>query len=393
MIHAIRTVMLKELRESLRDRRTLVNSLLVGPVLAPLFFILVLKLALARSVAAQDEAAPVTVVNAVAAPNLVQHLRESGLEVSLREGSDADIRAWITDRNDLVVLRVPDAFGERFTSGRPAAVQLYSDGADSEAGKHGARIAAAVAGYSARVAGLRLQARGISPNVVQPVVIDGVDVSTPSARATLLLGMLSYVILFATLMGGMYLAIDATAGERERGSLESLLTLPVVREHLIYGKIAATTVMMLAALAIVAASISVSLELVPLETFGMSVDFGPATVWRVFLAVAPFALVAASILTVVASFTRTYKEAQSWLGIVLLVPTVPIAIASVLSVQPQAPLMLVPSLAQHLLIQGLIRGEPLPAAWAALAAASCLALGVALAWLAGRLYRREAILG
>jgi sodium transport system permease protein len=393
MIHAIRTVMMKELRESLRDRRTLVNSLLIGPLLAPLFFMLVLKLALARSVNAEHELTPVTVVNAEAAPNLVQHLRENGLDVSLREGGEADIRAWIAARNDLVVLRVAETYGVRFTSGRPAAVQLYSNGADSEAGKHGTRIAAVVAGYSAQVASLRLQARGISPNVVQPVVIDDVDVSTPSARATLLLGMLSYVILLATLMGGLYLAIDATAGERERGSLESLLTVPVVREHLIYGKIAATTAMMLAALAFVAASIAVSLQAVPLEPFGMSVDFGPGTVWRVFLAVAPFALVGAAILTVVASFTRTYKEAQSWLGMVLLVPTVPIAIASVLSVQPQAPLMLVPSLAQHLLIQGLIRGEPLPVAWAALAAGSCLALGFALAWLAGRLYRREAILG
>jgi sodium transport system permease protein len=202
---------------------------------------------------------PVTVANAAAAPNLVQYLRENGLDVSLREGTDADIRAWITARNDLVVLRVPESFGERFTAGRPAAVRLYSDGSDSEAGKHAGRIAAVVAGYSARVAGLRLQARGISPDVVQPVVIDDVDVSTPSARATLLLGMLSYVILLATLMGGLYLAIDATAGERERGSLESLLTLPVVREHLIYGKIAATTVMMLVALVFVAASIAISL--------------------------------------------------------------------------------------------------------------------------------------
>ena len=393
MIHAIRTVMLKELRESLRDRRTLVNSLLIGPVLAPLFFILVLKLALSRSVATQDELVPVTVVNAAGAPNLVQQLRENGLDVSLREGTEAEIRGWITERNELVVLRVPEAFGERFAAGRPAAVQLFSDGSDSKAGKHGARIAAVVAGYSARIASLRLLARGISPAVVQPVVIDDVDVSTPSARATLLLGMLSYVILLATLMGGLYLAIDATAGERERGSLESLLALPVVREHLIYGKIAATTVMMLAALAFVTASIALSLKAVPLETFGMSANFGPGMVWRVFLVVAPFALVAAAILTVVASFTRTYKEAQSWLGIVLLVPTVPIAIASVLAVRPQVPLMFVPSLSQHLLIQGLIRGEPLPAAWAALAAISCLALGIALAWLAGRLYRREAILG
>ena len=73
--------------------------------------------------------------------------------------------------------------------------------------------------------------------------------------------------------------------------------------------------------------------------------------------------------------------------------TVPIALASVLEIAPEVPLMLVPSLSQHLLIQGLIRGEPLPAAWAVIAAASCLALGIALAWLAGRLYRREAILG
>jgi sodium transport system permease protein len=393
MIAAIRAVMAKELRETLRDRRTLVNSLLIGPLLAPLFFILVLKLALERSAASEDEAAPVTVVNAAGAPNLVQRLRERGLEVTLREGTEEEIRAWISEEDDLVVLRVPPAFGARFAEGKPAAVQLFADGSDSEAGKRAGRVQGAVADYAALVGSLRLQARGISPMVVRPVVVDAVDVSTPSARATLLLGMLSYVILLATLMGGLYLAIDATAGERERGSLEPLLTVPVVRAHLIYGKIAATTVMMLAALAAVTASIAVSLRAVPLEDFGMSANFGPAVVWRVFLAVAPFSLLAAALLTVVASFTRTYKEAQSWLGLVLLVPTLPIAIAGVLEVAPRAALMLVPSLSQHLLIQGLIRGAPLPAAWSLLAAASSLALGLALAWLAGRLYRREAILG
>ena len=115
MTATVRTVMLKELRECLRDRRTLVNSLLIGPILAPIFFILVLKLALARSVAGQDEAAPVTVVNAAAAPNLVQQLREHGLDVSLREGTERDIRAWIAAENELVVMRVPDSYGERFT--------------------------------------------------------------------------------------------------------------------------------------------------------------------------------------------------------------------------------------------------------------------------------------
>ena len=102
MIATVATVLMKELRESFRDRRTVVNSLLIGPVLAPVFFMLVLKLALARAVSGQDEATPVTVVNSAAAPNLVQQLRESGLDLTLREGTEPEIRAWITKDNQLV---------------------------------------------------------------------------------------------------------------------------------------------------------------------------------------------------------------------------------------------------------------------------------------------------
>ncbi len=389
----IRIVMLKELRESLRDRRTLLTSLVFGPIFAPLLFILIIKLALARSVASQDELVPVTVANAAAAPNLVQQLREGGLDVTLKDGTDAEIRGWIAATDGLVVVRVPENFAARFTSGQPAAVLVYADGSNSQADRFAARVHQAIAAYSAMIGGLRLQARGVSPAIVHAVVIDSVDVSTPSARATLLLGMLSYVILLITLLGGLHLAIDATAGERERGSLEALLTVPARREHLIYGKIAAAAIMMILALALVTVSIAVALDYVPLETFGMSANFGPAVAWRVFLTVLPFALVGAALLTVVASFTKSYKEAQSWLGIVMLVPTLPIAIAGVLAVQPSAPLMLIPSLSQHLLIQGLMRGDPLPASWLLWSAASTLLLGLALAWLAGRLYRREAILG
>jgi sodium transport system permease protein len=313
--------------------------------------------------------------------------------VTLKDGDDAGIRGWIADSDGLVVVSVPANFGERFASGEPAPILLYADGADSQAERHAARVQQAIASYASSIAALRLQARGIAPTVAQPVVVDTVDVSTPSARATLLLGMLSYVILLVTLLGGLYLAIDATAGERERGSLEALLTVPAAREHLIWGKIAASAAMMALALALVTLSIAAALRFVPLETFGMSANFGPGVAWRVFLAVVPFALVGAALLTVVASFTKSYKEAQSWLGVVMLVPTVPIAIAGVLEVEPRAPLMLVPSLSQHLVIQALMRGDALPGSWVALSVAGTLALGLLLAWLAGNLYRREAILG
>ena len=86
---------------------------------------------------------------------------------------------------------------------------------------------------------MRLVARGVSPLALRPLNVDEVDVSTPSGRSAILLGMMSYFFIFALLMGGMYLAIDTTAGERERGSLEPLLALPVTRGQLMLGKIIA----------------------------------------------------------------------------------------------------------------------------------------------------------
>jgi sodium transport system permease protein len=205
--------------------------------------------------------------------------------------------------------------------------------------------------------------------------------------------MLSYIILLVTLAGGMYLAIDATAGERERGSLEPLLTAPVPRSHLIYGKILAAATFMALALALVMVSLLVSIQRVPLEELGMSANFGPRVALAVFGGTLPFVAVGAALLTVIASFTRTYKEAQTWLSAVLLVPTLPIAIAGLLDVKANALLMTVPSLSQHLLIQGWLRNEPLPGAYVAISVASTLALGALLTALAGRLYRREQILG
>src|SRR4030095_10686598 len=111
--------------------------------------------------------------------------------------------------------------------------------------------------------------------------------SRPSARATLVLGMLSYVILLATLMGGLYLAIDATAGERERGSLESLLTVPVRRDHLIYGKILAACAFMTVSLIVSVTALSIVLRRVGLEGLGMSVNFGPMTALLIVLCCLP----------------------------------------------------------------------------------------------------------
>ncbi len=393
MIRTILTVMAKELRETLRNRRTFISSIVTGPLLVPLFFSGAMSLSLKQNLGKIDEEIRITVVGERNAPNLVQYLREHGMDVTLRQGDADKARQWIAAGTEPAVLVIPDTYGERFRASDPARVLLFSDGADNEGDKRADRTRKLLQNYGGMVGAMRLQVRGVSPSVAQAVVVEDVDVSTPSGRATLILGMLSYIIVLVMLMGGLYLAIDATAGERERGSLESLLTTPVPREHLIYGKVAGAAALMCLALALVCVTTSQALNIVPLEQIGMSANFGPDVVAKVFITVVPFALVGASAMTIVASFTRSYKEAQTWLGIMMLVPTLPIAIAGVLNVKPTLAWMAVPSMSQHLVIQGLLKAEPLPATYLAVSMASTLALGVALAWVAGRLYRREGLMG
>ncbi|MEX1265395.1 MAG: ABC transporter permease subunit, partial [Woeseia sp.] len=183
------------------------------------------------------------------------------------------------------------------------------------------------------------------------------------------------------------------AGERERGSLEPLLCLPITRDALIVGKILAACLFMAISLSLSLTSFYVTLKFVPLERLGMTPNFGPDVVITAFFLLVPFALLGAALMTLVASFTRSYKEAQTWLSVVLLAPTLPILVVSILQVRPTTLLMTVPSLSQHLLLVGLIRNEPLEPLHVLVSVTGTLTLGVLLAWLCARLYRREGLLG
>jgi sodium transport system permease protein len=208
----------------------------------------------------------------------------------------------------------------------------------------------------------------------------------------LLLGMLSYFLLLTMLVGGLYLTIDATAGERERGSLEPLLTMPVKRSSLIYGKILAACAYMSLSLLLTTAAFALMLGFVGLEPLGMSANLGSLTALKMVLVCLPLVPLGASLMTIVAAFTRSYREAQTWLGVVLLVPTLPLVYASVAAVRPTTELMAVPSLSQHFLITSLLRNEPIELTHLVLSVATTLALGALLAAVAGRLYHREALL-
>ena len=200
--------------------------------------------------------------------------------------------------------------------------------------------------------------------------------STPSGRSAMLLGMMSYFFIFAALMGGMYLAIDTTAGERERGSLEPLLSLPVTRDQLIFGKIAATCVFMALSLMLSLTSFYVSLKFMPLEQLGMTPNFGPGVVlaaFAIFAAVHPARRRADDAGCVV------YKELSRGANVAQRRPDC----ADDADSHRQHPdaaaaleFMFIPCLSQHLLLVDMVKNEPINGLHVAISVISTLVIGI-----------------
>jgi sodium transport system permease protein len=391
-MRAVLVVFAKEFLENLRDRRTVLVALIVGPLFGPLLFGAMLQFTIERGSRDTDREVPVSVINAAAAPNLIAYLGERG--VIVRElATDADARSQVRDRKARMVLEIPDSMGEELKSGAPVGLRLYVDSSNGDNQRYVGRLRSLIAQYSQGIVTQRLVLRGVDPLLLAPVVLQDVDVSTPASRAALILGMLSFFLILALMTGGMYLAIDTTVGERERGTLEPLLATPARRESLLYGKMLATCTYMGLSLALTAASFFFVLSRVNLEQIGMSGNLGPLTALKVIGVTAPLIPAAAALLTLVAAFTRSAREAQAWLSVTQLVPTLPLVLASMMNLAPTLKLMAVPSLSQHFLITRLLRAEEILPRELALSVGTSLLLGVVLVLAASRLYRREGLLG
>jgi len=386
-------VFVKEIIDNLRDRRTLASALIMGPVFGPLLFAFVINLSIEKSLEDVERTLELPVIGEANAPNLLRYLASRNIDaIDGPEDREAAIDAVTTGAHDIVLV-IPERFGDELADTIPARVELVSDQANTDADREARRVRTALYAYNQELAGIRLSARGVNPMLLRPINIDEIDVSTASGRSAILLGMMSYFFIFATLMGGMYLAIDATAGERERGSLEPLLSLPVTRDQLILGKIAATCLYMALSLCLSLSSFYVAIRFLPLEQLGMTPNFGPAVVFATFLLFAPFILLGAALMTLVASFTKSYREAQTWLSVVLVAPTLPILIVSILTLRPKLEFMFIPSLSQHLLLVDMVKNEPVNSLHVLISVLSTLFFGALLTLICARLYRREGLLG
>lgn len=385
----VRTIFVKESLDNVRDRRTLLSSFGLS-VLSPLLFIGMLVYVLNQAVGSSDSKLEAHLVGAENAPELVSWLRAQGAELIEIESDDP--RTAVADGDYELILVIPPSFEEEF-NGIGAHVQLVHDSSKfAGRGREFAQIRGLISGYSGLLGRMRLQVRGIDSSIINPIEIQALDTATPADRALGVLASFPFLLIFVIFMGGFYLAIDTTAGERDQGSLEPLLAQPVSRESLVVGKMSATSAFSAFALCVFLLVFAAAVPFVPFHRIGMSLSFGVTKVLVSVLVCLPLVVLSAGLLTVVAGFAKSFKEAQTYLSAVIFVPTLPIILTSIGGADPTTALMWIPSLSQSMLVNEIITAGYIPPLWLAISVVSTLAVAALFYLLAVRLYRSERLL-
>lgn len=368
-------VLLKELVDALRDRRTLALVLLSSVAVGPA--VLVALSVLVADIEQRAEARSVYVVGIEHAPTLRNYFERQAHTVI---AAPADYEQGLTSREfGDPVLVVPAGFERDLVLGVAPRLELVFASANTRAQGGIARLSRLVQGFNQEHATLRLALRGVSPTLLQAVQVDERDLADPRARATQLTAIVPFFVLMAVLYGALHAALDSTAGERERGSLEPLLMNPVPRAALVLGKWGAVACVAVSIAVLSCLSFLPAQWLLHSETLAALFQFGLREAALFIALLLPLAAALSALLMAVAIRCRSFKEAQASTTVVVLA----VSLLPVLSLFGQGgdkPWQLwLPALAQITLMGRVLKGEAiglpdllLPLAVAAALTLACL---------------------
>jgi sodium transport system permease protein len=382
-------VVRKELKDAFRDRRA-IYALLFGSLFGPLLVGFMMNRLADRQRQAEEVRIPI--VGMPHAPVLVEWLRQqSGVTVS---NGPSDAEKAIVDRREDVVVIIPEDYAKKFRASKPVEIRIVSDGSRALARPKVQRVRQLLQRYNAEVGTLRLVARGVSPAVVTPLQLQDVEVSSAQQRAAQILNFIPLFIVLASFTGGMQIATDATAGERERGSLEPLLVNPAPRFVIAAGKWLAATVAAALSVLITTSLCMAMLQFIPLQDLGVRFRIGPAHVAGLLAGVLPLCLLATSIQSYLATFAKSFKEAQSYMGFLIMVPMLPGMFSTIYPIASQPWMFPIPIFGQQVLLIDVLGGKtPHPLMFVMAATTVVIASGVMVRLTTGLLQREKIIFG
>lgn len=379
----------KELTDWSRDRRSIM-TVLISSLLAPAIIGFMFTNLASRQRQVEDITVPV--IGAANAPALVEWLtQQPGIAIV---AGPADPEEAVRTRREDVIVVIPDDFAKNFAASTPAQVRLISDGSSQNNRPKVQRVRALFLRYGNEIGSLRLIGRGINPVVASPVQIEDVEVSSAQQRAAMILGFIPLFVMIAAFTGAMSISTDSTAGERERGSLEALLVNPAPRGAIAGGKwLAGTATAMLSVL--VTGGLLVALfQYIPLQDLGIKFVLGPAQLVGTLAVVLPLCPLIAAIQMYVATFAKSFKEAQSYLSFLMMAQMVPGMMATMNTMPTKAWMYYVPWIGQQSLLTDVLGNKPIhPLVFTVVAVTNLVIAVIVIRATAGLLVREKIIFG
>jgi sodium transport system permease protein len=380
-------VVRKELMDAFRDKRS-IYSVVIGAMVGPIMIGFLLNRIADQQRGAQDIKVPV--VGREYAPVLVNWLeQQAGVEITT---GPKEAEASVRDRKLDFVLVIPKEFPEKFRASRPATVQLVSDSTRQSAHAKVQRLRSLLTQFSRETGGLRLVARGVSPAIAGALDVEDVEVSSAQQRAAAVFNMIPMFLALAAFVAGMHIATDSTAGERERGSLEPLLVNPIPRFELVAGKWLAAVTSSVAGMTATLIITSTVLLRLPIEDLGFRFRFGVPDALLLLAATLPLALIAPSVQMYLASFAKSFKEAQSYMGYLVFLPMLPGIATTFYPIGNRPWLAPVPILGQYALSTDIMGGKPPAAVYYVVAAVCAAGFALLFLWMTTRLFSKEKII-
>lgn len=396
------TIFRKELTDTLRDRRTLIFMLLVPLIAIPGLMTVTSKLMVGQMTKAMEERSKVVVEGVQYLPadlrdSLFAARKLDVIEASTYEGTSDNLTDEVRNGNISAYVVIPEAFDRAISLESPTDLEIYYDEAEVSSGFAVDKIKDILNPYKESIVSGRLRTRDISTDILKPFAIKELNVASARKVAGKTLGgILPYIIILMCFMGAMYPAIDLAAGEKERGTLETLLVSPASRGEFVLGKyfVILTTAVVAALLALASLTFSLNYILGDLPAKAMeklAISFDLNTVILILMIVIPLAGIFAAILLSVSIFAKSFKEAQSYIGGLNMLIILPAFVSFLPGVELNFTLALIPVVNISLIIKEAISGS-IEWKYVFTAFFSTLALAGITLYLAKEWFERESVL-
>ncbi|WP_426321267.1 ABC transporter permease [Pseudoduganella sp. R-43] len=348
-------VLRKELVETLRDRRAL-SLLLLFVLMYPILVGFMLQRQIDRATKPEREGVELAVIGSEQAPTLMNQLRQRNVNITELEAmGEEDINALLRKQTVTAVLRLTPEFAENYHAMRPARVELWFDSA-SDSSRKIDEVEYVLRDYSRNIASARLLAHGVSPVNLNPVLVQRYDAGTSASRSANTISTMLGIFFIPAFMFCMSTAVDSTAGERERRSLEVLMAQPLRPADLIVGKWLAASLLSIVGITLELAIAHGILKWLPLEEIGLSWRLGWRDLAMVCLASATLSLFAAALEIALAINARSFKEAQTLVSFTMIVPLVPVILVPMMNLTNSWWMYMVPVLSNQTLLRELAKG-------------------------------------